>query len=107
VQSVDEEMLRAARGLGATSTYTARTILAPLLRVTLVGLCALAFSLCAGELSVTVLVQAPGGDTLPLPVFSLLHAGLSSDVAVLSLLQCVLSGGAMVVATFVLSRRSS
>lgn len=105
VQSVDEELLRAARGLGAPWSVVSRTITAPILRVSLVGLCALAFSLCAGELTVTVLVQSPGGETLPIPIFSLLHAGLSSDVAMLSLLQCVLSGGAMVLATFFLGRR--
>jgi len=105
VQSVDEELLRAARGLGASAPRVALTILAPLLRVSIVGLAALVFSLCAGELTVTVLVQAPGGSTLPLPIFSLLHAGLSGDVAALSLLQCVLSGSAMVVAGAFLGRR--
>ena len=105
VQSVDEELLRAARGLGAGAPRVALTILAPLLRVSIVGLAALVFSLCAGELTVTVLVQAPGGSTLPLPIFSLLHAGLSGDVAALSLLQCVLSGSAMVIAGAFLGRR--
>ncbi len=107
VQSVDEELLRAARGLGAAPTRVAYTIIAPILRTSLVGLTALFFALCAGELTVTVLVQPPGGETLPLPIFSLLHAGLGSDVAVLSLLQCALSGGAMIAAVYFLNRRSS
>lgn len=106
VQSVDEELLRAARGLGAAPTRVAWSIIAPLLKTSLVGLCALFFALCAGELTVTVLVQSPGGATLPLPIFSLLHAGLSDDVAVLSLLQCALSGGAMIAAVYFLNRRS-
>jgi iron(III) transport system permease protein len=105
VQSVDEELLRAARGLGASWGRVARTVTAPILRVSLVGLCALAFSLCAGELTVTVQVQSAGGETLPIQIFSLLHAGLSGDVAMLSLVQCALSGGAMVLATFFLGRR--
>ena len=105
VQSVDEELLRAARGLGAAPTRVAWSIIAPILRTSLVGLCALFFALCAGELSVTVLVQSPGGATLPLPIFSLLHAGLSDDVAVLSLLQCALSGGAMIAAVYFLNLR--
>ncbi|BCM92539.1 hypothetical protein IAD21_04421 [Abditibacteriota bacterium] len=105
VQSVDEELLRAARGLGAAPMRVAYTIIAPILRTSLVGLIALFFALCAGELTVTVLVQSPGGATLPLPIFSLLHAGLSDDVAVLSLLQCALSGGAMIAAVYFLNRR--
>ena len=75
VQSVEEELLRAARGLGAAPVRVAWSIIAPILKTSLVGLCALFFALCAGELTVTVLVQSPGGATLPLPIFSLLHAG--------------------------------
>ncbi|RYX82234.1 iron ABC transporter permease [bacterium] len=105
VQSVDEELLRAARGLGAAPFRVAWSVIAPLLRTSLVGLATLFFALCAGELTVTVLVQSPGGATLPLPIFSLLHAGLSDDVAVLSLLQCALSGGAMIAAVYFLNRQ--
>jgi ABC-type Fe3+ transport system permease subunit len=107
VQSVEEDLLRAAQGLGANWPTLGRTIIAPLLKTTLVGLCALMFALCAGELTVTVLVQSPGGATLPIPIFSLLHAGLAADVAILSLLQCALSGGAMVLASLFLYRRTA
>ncbi len=105
VQGVEADLLLAAQGLGAGWTTLSRTIVAPLLKTSLLGLCALIFALCAGELTVTVLVQAPGGATLPIPIFSLLHAGLTGDVAVLSLLQCALSGGAMILASFFLRRR--
>jgi ABC-type Fe3+ transport system permease subunit len=107
VQSVEEDLLRAAQGLGASWPTLGWSIVAPMLKTTLVGLCALMFALCAGELTVTVLVQSPGGATLPIPIFSLLHAGLTADVAVLSLLQCALSGAAMILATLFLYRRSS
>ncbi len=106
VQSLDEDLLRSASGLGARWHQVVSGVILPLLRVPLCGLAALTFALCAGELTVTILVQAPGGSTLPLPIFSLLHAGLGSDVAALCLLQCVLSGGALLIGAVLFGRRT-
>ncbi len=99
VLSLDAELLWAARGLGASSSRTFWTIALPSLRPALVGVAALLWALCAGELTVAVLVHGPGSDTLPIPIFNSLHAGIGADVAALCLVLAALCGGAMAVAS--------
>ena len=82
---VDDELLEAARGLGASPATVARTILLPQLRPALFGVMALLWALCAAELTVSILVNQPGGQTLPVPIFNLMHIGAASQVAALSL----------------------
>ena len=98
------ESLWAAAGLGASPRHVATGIALPLLRGAIAGAWALAWAWSAGELSVTVLVHGPGGDTLPIPIFNFLHAGIASDVAALCLLLMTLCGGAMILALSVLRR---
>ncbi len=75
-----------------------------MLRNAIAGAWGLVWAWSAGELTVTVLVHGPGGDTLPIPIFNFLHAGIASDVAALCLLLMALCGGAMVLAFGVLRR---
>lgn len=103
-QNLDPEILRAAHNLGARPFEAALTIAAPILRPFLAALGALMFALCAGELTVTVLVQEPGAATLPLPIFGMLHFGLAGDVAALCLALATLCGGAMAVAALLFAR---
>lgn len=105
VLALDEESLWAARGLGAGPLRTLWNIALPMLRPVLAGTLALLWALCAGELTVSVLVHGPGSDTLPIPIFNLLHAGIAADVAALCLVLAGLCGSAMALASWFLRRR--
>ncbi len=105
VLALDEESLWAARGLGASSIRVLWNIALPMMRPVLAGTLALLWALCAGELTVSVLVHGPGSDTLPIPIFNLLHAGIAADVAALCLVLAGLCGGAMALASWFLRRR--
>ena len=98
------ESLWAAAGLGAPPFRVALSVALPLLRNAIAGAWGLVWAWSAGELTVTVLVHGPGGDTLPIPVFNFLHAGIASDVAALCLLLMALCGGAMILAFGLLRR---
>ena len=102
---VDEETLWASANLGAGALRTTWSVLIPLLRNALLGGFALLFALCAGELTITVLVEQPEGETLILPIFNFLHAGLESEVCFLCLLLLALTGGSMTLAVLLLRRR--
>ncbi|RYG64623.1 iron ABC transporter permease, partial [bacterium] len=96
----------AAQNLGASPLRALFTAEIPLLKGALAATFAVLWALCAGELTITVLVHGPGGDTLPLPIFNLLHAGIAADVASLCLLLMMLCGTAMAMALLVLRPRS-
>jgi iron(III) transport system permease protein len=85
----------AAANLGAPPFRVARTITAPLLRPFVVATLALVWSLCAGELTTSVIINAPGGQTLPVPIFNQMHIGATAEVAALSLLAFAFSGAAL------------
>ncbi len=98
---VDASLLEAAQNLGATGSRATRTVLAPALAPALTGTFALLWALCAGELSTSVLINQPGGQTLPVPIFNLMHIGSTAEVAALSLCLFALSGGALLAAVAV------
>jgi iron(III) transport system permease protein len=99
---VDTTLLDAAQGSGASGARAARTILAPLLSPALLGNFALVWALCASELPTSVLINAPGGQTLPVPIFNLMHIGSTAEVAALCLTLTALSGGALALTALVL-----
>ena len=101
---LDAEALWAAAGLGASPARVAIGVALPALQSSVAGAWGLVWAWCAGELTVTVLVHGPGGDTLPIPIFNFLHAGIASDVAALCLLLMALCGGAMALALSFLRR---
>ena len=76
-------LFEAARGLGASTRRAARTIFLPLIAPALPGFFALLWALCASELATTILIYQPGGQTLPMPIFSLMHIGATHEVAAL------------------------
>lgn len=88
---LDDDVLDAARGLGATQWRTLKTVWWPLLRPSLLGVFALTWALCASELSTSVLVQQPGGQPLTLPIFQLMHIFALDKVAALCLILIGLS----------------
>jgi iron(III) transport system permease protein len=100
---LNADAIHAAQGLGASPFRAAWSVAVPMLRTHLAGTFAVLWAACAGELTVSVLVHGPGGDTLTLPIFNFLHAGIASDVATLALVLMLGCGAAMAVAG-VLSR---
>lgn len=95
----------AAQNLGASPLHALFSTELPLLKGAIAGTFAVLWAMCAGELTITVLVHGPGGDTLPLPIFNLLHAGIAADVAALCGLLMLLCGGAMAAALLFLRPR--
>ena len=85
VSRIDRTALDAARGLGATENEIDRTIVWPLVRPSLAAIWTILVALCAGELSSSVLVNSPGGQTATLPIFNQMHIGATGEVAALSL----------------------
>jgi ABC-type spermidine/putrescine transport system permease subunit II len=72
-------------------------------------LCALAllWALTAAELTVSVLVNQPGGQTLPVPIFNLMHIGSTAQVAALSLTLFALTASAVSVFGLLVALRSA
>lgn len=103
---LDPDLRHSAQNLGASPARAFWTTEFPSLKGALAGIAALLWALCAGELSVSVLVHGPGGDTLAIPIFGLLHAGIASDVAALCLLLVLLCGVAMALAVVLLARKT-
>ena len=97
---LDDDVLDAARGLGATQWRTLKTIWWPLLRPSLLGVFALTWALCASELSTSVLVQQPGGQPLTLPIFQLMHIFALDKVAALCLILIGLSALVWILSAF-------
>ena len=97
----DANLEDAARNVGANGWQVARDIRWKLWRPALGGIAALVWALCAGELSTSVLINAPGGQTLPVPVFNLMHIGSTREVAALSLTLLALCASSMVVAAMI------
>jgi iron(III) transport system permease protein len=85
MRRIDGTFLEAAQNLGANPWRVRRTILAPLTRLAQLGTFGLVWALCAAELPTTILVNAPGGQTLPVPIFNWMHVGMKPLVATLSL----------------------
>jgi iron(III) transport system permease protein len=105
---VDDTLLEAAQNLGATPQRARGTILMPLLRRVLLGTMACLWALCAGELTISVLVNQPGGQTLPVPIFNLMHIGETDRVAALSLTLVIMSFcSTVVVAAFLHFRKKN
>lgn len=94
-QRVPNVLEEAAQNLGASKPRIAWTIFAPLLAAPSLAVAAALFALCAGELSLAVLLNAPGGQTLPVPIFNQMHIGATENVAALSLTLVALSGSAL------------
>ena len=105
VQTLGRAPIEAAQNVGASESQTFWHIVLPLLKPAVAGVFALVFALCAGEITITVLTQGPGGEPLSIQIFSFLHAGIASDVASLCLVVAALGGGALGVASWILARR--
>jgi iron(III) transport system permease protein len=102
----DGSLEEAASGLGASTWQTTRDVSIALARPWIASAWALAWVLSAGELSLAVLVNAPGGQTLPVPIFNLMHIGATPEVAALSLFALAQAGTAVALALWLASVKS-
>jgi len=93
----------AAASVGAAPTRVLLSVVVPLLLPSLAGLGAVIWTLCATELSLAVLLNSPGGQTLPVPIFNQMHIGATEQVAALSLTLVGLSAGVLTL-PFLVSR---
>jgi len=78
--------VRSRAGLGAPPHRVLSSVVLPLMAPAALATAALLFALSAGELPVSLLVSAPGGQTLPRSIFSLMHIGMTHEVGALLLL---------------------
>lgn len=104
VRRVPSTLEEAAQNLGASKRQVSITIFLPLVAPAMLALLAVLFALCAGELSLSVLLNAPGGQILPVPIFNQMHIGATQSVAALSLILVAMSGGELL-ALLALSRK--
>jgi hypothetical protein len=54
------------------------------------------------RLSTSVLINQPGGQTLPVPIFNQMHIGSTAEVAALSLTLFALCGGALLLGAIIM-----
>jgi iron(III) transport system permease protein len=104
---IPQNLREAAASVGANPRQVFGGITAPLLAPAIAGLFALSWALCASELSLSVLLNAPGGQTLPIPIFNQMHIGATAEVAALSLTLVALTLGVLLIpAVLALARRT-
>ena len=84
----DNALFDAAQNLGASPARASFSVLWRVLRAPMLGVFALVWALSGAELSVSVLTQQPGGQTLTLPIFQLMHIFVMDKVSALCLFLC-------------------
>ena len=95
VHMIDPVLLDAARFLGDISSASYRKVVGPMIAPGIFIAAVFLFALTLGELGATLLVAAPGHQTLTMKIYNYLHYGSFSAVAGLS----VLMAGITTVAT--------
>lgn len=94
VQSLDVGWEEAAQVEGATWWQSIWHVTRPLTAPALRGAGLLVFVLSAGELSVTLLVNPPGGQTIPFTIDNFMHYGHTPEVATLGMILATMTVGA-------------
>jgi iron(III) transport system permease protein len=108
VASVDKDLTDAARLEGASRWQTFRVVVWPQIAPQMFAAWHVVYLLCLWDVESIVIIQPPGGETLALKIFNLLHYGYAAQVNALCL---VLLGLAVlplgIVAAFVGNAASS
>jgi ABC-type Fe3+ transport system permease subunit/DNA-binding beta-propeller fold protein YncE len=107
LRSVDPELVDAARLEGANRWHLLRHVLGPLALPQLAAVWYLVFLLCLWDVETLVLIVPPGGETLALRIFNLLHYGHNAQVNALCLTLLVVALAPLVLAAAVARTRSS
>lgn len=89
-RQIPDELTEAAQIDGAGALQTAWHIQLPLLRVPLVAAAVMVFVLATGEIGSTILLYPPGGETLPIALYSIEANSPRSHVAAMAILQLLL-----------------
>ena len=82
LQGFDENVINAARDLGATKWIIVRRVILPLLAPGIVAGGLLAFTLSVDDYVITFFVTGPGSSTLPLKIYSMVKH--SKDLPVIN-----------------------
>ena len=89
--SMDASIEDAARDLGAGEWQVLTKITLPLLKPAVISAFTLSFLLSFDDFLVTYYTNGPGGDTLPVKLYSLMKAGLTPKIQALSSLMLLFS----------------
>jgi len=95
VHMIDPVLLDAARFLGDLGSASYRRVVSPMIAPGIFIAAVFLFALTLGELGATLLVAAPGHQTLTMKIYNYLHYGSFSAVAGL----CVIMAGITTIAT--------
>jgi ABC-type Fe3+ transport system permease subunit/DNA-binding beta-propeller fold protein YncE len=84
-QTLDQDLLDVARLEGATRWQMLRHVQWPQIRVQVLAVWYIVFLLCLWDVESMILVYPPGGETIALRIFNLLHYGHNAQVNALCL----------------------
>lgn len=105
--SMDESLEEAAMDLGGRPFRVVIDITLPLITPAMVAGWLLAFTLSLDDLVIATFVSGPGGNTLPMLIFSKVKLGLSPDINALATLIILLVTAGVLIAWFVNNRSQS
>lgn len=105
--SMDESLEEAAMDLGGRPFRVMLDITLPLIAPAMVAGWLLAFTLSLDDLVIATFVSGPGGNTLPMLIFSKVKLGLSPDINALATLIILFVSVGVLIAWFANSRSQS
>ena len=86
IAQIPDELVEAAASLGAGRVRIAVHVILPMTRVALITTFAISFILAVGEIGSTILLYPPGGETLPIALYSIEANSPRSYVAAMTIL---------------------
>ena len=91
LESIDQELLEAARTMGANNTTTFRTVVLPMVAPYMVAGFAFAFVLSMNEFIISFFLGQFAVQTLPVKIFSSLRSGYTPTIASVSVMFILLA----------------
>lgn len=101
IQTVDANIERAARIMGASRVYVFRTVTLPLVTPSIVAGALFAFLISFDEIIISIFVARAGDETLPIKMYSSLIFEVSPVLAAISTMLTVMSALICILVTFV------
>ena len=86
IAQIPDELVEAAALLGAGHVRIGIRVILPMTRVAIVATFAISFILSVGEIGSTILLYPPGGETLPIALYSIEANSPRSYVAAMTIL---------------------